>query len=666
MILELTDIVAPSLGLPDWTLNLVILLLVIGFIIAVILSWIYDINPQGEMVKTERSQKVKEEDLLSKSNGWKIVSYISLLVIVALVVFNIVAQNNVSNNLNLLDKSIAVLPFRNDSPDEEKMYFINGTMESILNNLSMIKNLKVPGRTSVEQYRDVSKPVSIIAQELNVSYIITGSGQKLGNRILLSVQLQDGVNDQQLWSKEYDREIRSIEDLIDIQSEIARLVAEEIEVIISPEEKEMINHLPTTNLTALDFYLRGREEYLKFSYFADNIDILNKAGDFYYKALDYDSTFAQAYAGLAGVYYRRDYKGTVLSENYLDSVRILADIALSYDDQLAEAYTVRGFYYESIGDKEQAITEFDNAINLNSNDGMPYYWKGLLYTYDDLVKAIDNFQIAESLDRGLNLPEIISRISWMYEWAGFTEKAIYFSQEALKLDGDSAGYYRREANIEYNKPGDPEKSIELLEKGYAVDSSNQLEISRLLGYRYMVLGHFDKALRYSNQYLEMHEAQGKLPFQVMRQIGYIYWQNGYKQEAEYYFNENTKYCNRMIELDRGVVSAYPFLYYSLASVYAFKGEKDRAYENLRILNQREMMPSWMVIRIKNDPLFNSIRDEPEFQQIVHDVESKYQAEHERVRQWLEKNVVDRFQILFHLLSQVCPGPYLNPPLAQSQ
>jgi hypothetical protein len=113
-------------------------------------------------------------------------------------------------------------------------------------------------------------------------------------------------------------------------------------------------------------------------------------------------------------------------------------------------------------------------------------------------------------------------------------------------------------------------------------------------------------------------------------------QNGYKKEAEYFFNEQIKYSNRINELKRPENGLYT--YYDLAGVYAFRGDKEKAYENLKIFNQKQIrMSLWVVTYIKNDPLFNSIRNESEFQQIARDIEAKYQAEHERVRKWLEEN-----------------------------
>ncbi len=260
VIFEASTLIFPRWGLPDWTIDLVLYLLILGAIITFVVSWVYDVTPEG-VQKTKPVSEALEGEAPPTPNGWKIASLISVMVIVVLIVLNIIPRKG---KKEILEKSIAILPFRNDSPDEEKMYFINGTMEAILGNLCKIKDLRVPGRTSVEQYRGVSKPIPEIAAEMNVSYILEGSGQKLGNRILLTIQLREGKNDQHLWSIQYDREIQKVEDLIDIQSEVAQLVAAEIKIIITPEEKQLIEKIPTTNLTAYDFYQRGEEERRKY------------------------------------------------------------------------------------------------------------------------------------------------------------------------------------------------------------------------------------------------------------------------------------------------------------------------------------------------------------------------------------------------------------------
>ena len=245
VIIELINNITEPLHLPEWTPTLVIVLLAIGFPIAIIFSWIYDIHPEGGMVKTEPAEKMKADDIPRLSSGWRIASYISFVVIVGLIVLNVLSR---SGKKEMLEKSIAVLPFINDSPDEENTYFINGIMEEVLLNLQSIKELRVPGRTSVEQYRTQNKSIPEIAEELGVNYIVEGSGQKYGDRIVLRVQLLEGATDKHLWGDSYEKEITSTEVIIGIQSQIAQAIAAELQAVITPEEKLIIEKIPTTDL----------------------------------------------------------------------------------------------------------------------------------------------------------------------------------------------------------------------------------------------------------------------------------------------------------------------------------------------------------------------------------------------------------------------------------
>jgi tetratricopeptide (TPR) repeat protein len=484
---------------------------------------------------------------------------------------------------------------------------------------------------SVEQYRETDKTASEICKELEVAYLLEGSFQKYGDQARLIVQLIIPGMEGHIWANEYNRNWK---DIFSVQSEVAQTIAQELQAVITPDEKQLIDQIPTTNLTAYDFYQRGKNEHLRYQFDNDNKEALERAEDLYYKALEYDSTFAQAYTGLAWVYMDKHYWETFLTENFLDSMLILANIALSYDDKLSDAYIVKGRYNSESGLREQAITAYDKALKFNPNSWMAYSFKGWLYREIDLVKAIDNLQKAISLNHGLELPDLFRMISVVYHFAGFLEKAKYYTQEALLLDGDSVAYFTVLANIEFDF-GNLEKAREFIEKAYVIDSSNILMLSNL-GLIYMHSGDFKESLNYFEEYVKKLKSVGNIDINDMAKIGYVYWQQGYKEEAEYYFNEQINYCNRMIELGRNYTESL-ITYYDLATVYAFRGEKDKAYENLKIFNQRQIMAIWADHTIKNDPLFDNIRDEPEFQQIVRDVEAKYQAEHERVRQWLEEN-----------------------------
>jgi TolB-like protein len=629
VILELVDIIAEPLKLPSWLLPVVIVLLSIGFLIAIILSWIYDIHPEGGMVKTEPADKIKAKDFPKSSNTWRIASYISFVVIIALIVLNIVPRAN--NNKEILDKSIAVLPFINDSPDEENAYFINGTMEAILDNLCKIEDIRVVGRTSVEQYRNAPKPIPVIADEMNVSYILEGSGQKDGNKVRLTLQLIDGINDKHLWSSPYIREIE-IGQIFDLQSEIAQLVAVEIEAIITPEEKQLIEKIPTTSLTAYDLYKKGRDEYNQYWLDRDNRTALERAEKLYQNALDYDSTFAQAYTGLAYVYWEKHYWESYFSENFLDSVLILADIALSFDPQLSDAYTIRGIYYSDYGQNEKAIIEYEKAIKLNPNDWIAYFRIGVTYRDNsDNVKAIDNYHNAISLYRGPLLSIIFERLAWSYVEVGFQEKAQFYQHEAYLLNGDSISYFYTLARTENYLVNENEygNSLKLI---YLMDTTRN-GILLQLGYEYGYEGKYEESLKYLKKYYERLEGLGSYKIVDMHRLGYAYWENGFYTEADYYFDTMIEYYNELIQLGRKDLTTN----YNIAGVYAYRGEKDRAYENLRLFNEMERIPSWWLDLFRIDPLFNSLRDEPEFKQILRDNEDKYQKEHERVRKWLEEN-----------------------------
>ncbi len=196
-----------------------------------------------------------------------------------------------------LEKSIAVLPFINDSPDQENTYFINGVMEEILNNLQKIKDLRVISRTSSEQYRGQKRPISEIAQELGVNYIVEGSGQKYGNSFRLRAQLIMAEHESHLWGESFQQKITDVEDIFNIQIKIAESIAEELKAIISPEEKRLIEKIPAADLAVYDEYLKAR------SYWNDlSKESLNKALEFLNSGVEKNPDWAPLYAGLIQVW----------------------------------------------------------------------------------------------------------------------------------------------------------------------------------------------------------------------------------------------------------------------------------------------------------------------------------------------------------------------------
>ena len=536
-------------------------------------------------------------------------------------------------------KSIAVLPFKNMSDSTNNRYFIDGLMEEILTDLSRIHDLRVISRSSVEQFRESTKSTSEIANKLHVNYIVEGSGQKYGNTFRLRVQLIEASTDRHVWAESFEQEIKEIKDIFGIQSHIAQVIASELKASITPEEKLIIEKVPTRSLTAYDFYQRGQDELDMHPYPEFNHEAVRRAAVLFHKALEYDSTFARAYAGLAEVLWiKRDRDNSIsdsnILNNYLDSMLVLSDIALSYDDKLSEAYIIRGAYYSSKGDMNKVLEELDKATKCNPNDYSAYWNKVFLYQNLDLVKQLENVHKAASLNHGPELPGILREIGYIYYDAGFPEKGNDFYLEALKLDGDSVKYFDDLFWFIGSHQGDYKKAIEYFEKRYLKDSVDAVVLD-LLGYFYSFPGQYQESLKYSKKYISLLKSKGQTDPPLEPFIGNAYLQNGYKKEAEYYFDKQIEVVNSHLYKSRHPEASI-YADYALADIYSCKGDKRKAYEYLKNFDHAKTVSLDWVTLIINDPLFNSIRNEPEFQKIVSDVEARYQAEHERVRKWIEE------------------------------
>jgi TolB-like protein/tetratricopeptide (TPR) repeat protein len=563
-----------------------------------------------------------------KRNIKKIVT--GSLILLALIVLGYIFIPILFKSEKQIEKSIAVLPFINDSPDAKKETdpFINGLMEEILINLQTIKEFRVPGRTSVEQFRNnTTKSIPEIAKELGVNYIVEGSGQKYGNTIRLRVQLiRAKGKEAHLWAESFEQKIQNTNDIFRIQSKIAQAIASELKATINPEEIKLIERTPTKSLDALYFYQKGNDELNKsiprlmtnrqnIQVLFNNQKVYANARKMFLKALEYDSAFAMAYTGLAR------------TSGNLDSMIMLADIALSYDKYVADAYIVRGNYYRNKDDKDRAFDEYNKALKIKPNSWDAYFNLGTFYNIDDdLLKALDNLQKAASLNRGIELADIKYEIARSYRYAGFYDKSRIIALESLRLDGDSVRYFINLSACETSN-GNVEKGIELLKKGYAIDSTN-FSIWFNLGQSYLWSNQWEESLRFYKRYSK----NVAISDNQLARLGYSYQKNGYKKEAEDCFNRIMKSCEYLIK--SGTTGL--FKYYLLASVYAFRGDKEKAYENLKHYNQIQNVSDFYINYMKYDPWFDAIRNESAFQKILSEMEAKFQSEHERIRIWLEE------------------------------
>jgi TolB-like protein len=541
-------------------------------------------------------------------------------------------------------KSIAVLPFKYMGGDEQKQYLSEGVMDVITSHLAKIGALQVKARTSVENYRDNLKNVKEIGQELEVNYIVEGSFQMQDNMVRLTIQLIDARNENHIYTDEYDRDWS---DIFKVQSEVAQDIAREINAVINPEEKQRIETMPTGNLTAYDLYLQAEEDLKIYRRSEDKDEaLLYKALALYREALEYDPSFAKAYLGLSSMLYFKKISN-MSNDKMMDSARALIEKALSYDDQLEEAYLWLGSFElmkENMDENfsyrteiiDKALSYCDQALEINPNFANAYGLKGRIYDVysGDMVNAIICYHKALKLQKDAYWkPQGLQSLVDAYLNVGFFDKAIFYAGEKLKLDGDSIWYLYYPAYKEFFKIN-LRVAKALYTQRYARDSSKYYNIIDILAIN-IYLGLNKEALQNAQLLDSAVVHRGYSAYNYAHRIGYAFWINGEKEKAKAYFQKQIENCNESIRR-HSLYAIEKYAYYDLAGVYAFLGDKEKAYENLDKYNTKNFENAQIVMYLGWDPMFNSIRDEERFQQIYRDIKAKYQREHDKLKAWMEK------------------------------
>jgi len=374
----------------------------------------------------------------NQSNKQRIHIYKPYFFIIGLIVLTIAVflwYHSRENPATELEKSIAVLPFKNLSTNPDEQYLADGMMDAVINHLQKIKELEVRSRTSVEQFRDPSQSLPEIGKKLNVNYIIEGSFQKVGDEANLIIQLLIAGDDRHIWASEYKR---NWSDIFSVQSEVAQAIAGELSMILTQEERKKISESPTESLSAYDFYLRGKENHIRY-FFSHNDQDFKNAIQLYRHALILDPEFTQVYADISWTFWWKEvWKGGQDTVNYLDSAMYYCDQVLSIDPDLSDAYSLRGLYYAVIDKKQEALENLNQAINLNPKDARAYRFLGLLYHgVLDYEKSIIYYRKAEKLEH--NSYELLILKMKMIEFyldIGNYEKAEMYINELMKLEKD--------------------------------------------------------------------------------------------------------------------------------------------------------------------------------------------------------------------------------------
>ncbi|MEY2487101.1 MAG: hypothetical protein QOH39_2749, partial [Verrucomicrobiota bacterium] len=343
LLIQVATQVFPFFEIPNWAVRLVVLLLILGFPVALILSWAFEITPEG----IKRESEIGPNESITPRTGRKIVGITVVLAVIAAAMFGYqfvrqpvgtslrdVPKTEVGRlgepSLPVSEKSIAVLPFANLSRDPDNAYFAEGVQDEILTRLAKVADLKVISRTSTQHFKSTPDNLPQIAKQLGVAHILEGSVQKASDQVRVNVQLINALTDAHLWADTYDRKLT---DIFAVESEIAKTIAETLQAKITGSEKNSIAKAPTANPEAYELYLKGRFFWNK----RTGAD-LRKSIEYLKQAIAKDPNYALAYAALADSYgLLRFYGGASPAESIVPATAA-AKKALELDDSLAEPH----------------------------------------------------------------------------------------------------------------------------------------------------------------------------------------------------------------------------------------------------------------------------------------------------------------------------------------
>ena len=443
LLVQVVTQVFPIFDVSALVQRIIVLVIVAGFPVALVLSWIYELTPQG-IVKTD---EVAPDASLTRATGQKLNRAIIGVLVLAVLVMGAKllwprqgAQPQTSQGI--IDKSIAVLPFENLSDDKANAYFAAGVQDEILTRLAKIGALKVISRTSTEQYGTKPGNLSEIAKQLGVANILEGSVQKIGDSVHVNVQLIRAASDDHLWAESYNRKL---DDVFGVEGEVAQTVAEALNARLSGAERQAISAKPTDNPAAYEAYTRGRAIETS-SY---DMPSRLRALDAYEEAARLDPHFALAFAHTAIVGSFIYFNGDAAEKVTAALLKQSADTALQLQPELGEALLARGFYrYRVLRDYPAALQDFQAARQRLPNDAEVLAAMAALERrlgrWDD---AVAHAQAAMTLDPR-NMTTLLGNAFELFGYLRRFDEARQILERASEIEPDSTSVFSARASIE--------------------------------------------------------------------------------------------------------------------------------------------------------------------------------------------------------------------------
>ena len=518
LLMQIGDVMFPALLLPEWTTTMLVAFLLLGFPIAVILAWAYEVTPEG----VKRTKDIEPGESITHTTGRKI-DFIIIAVLAVAVVFLIAKvwfedDTAPPGIASIPDKSIAVLPFANISAAEENAeFFAAGVHDELLTLLSRIGGIKVISRTSVENLDD-GLGIPEIGALLGVATVLEGQVQRAGNRLRIHVQLIDAVKEDHLWATTYDRELTA-ENVFEVQSDIAKTIADALHVQLSDSDEALLEAVPTENTQALNRYLLGRQLS-----FRNTFESLRQAERYFQEATELDPQYAQAWAAIA---YNRNQMlltGSIDAQEYIAVAEPAISRALELDDRLPEAQTQLAVLHWRSGDFAVAQASFKSALERFPEDSTS------LLAYGRYLRMTGRpFEAIPVLERALqNDPlsvQILSNLGKSAMYIGYPEKSIEYSKQILEIDPSSSYGYTGLLQA-YAWMGRYDLEWPWIIKAITVDPAD-FEVWAHIGLSANELGDADLADRYLNRALEL----GPMEPATLKCIALVLSQRGQYDEA---------------------------------------------------------------------------------------------------------------------------------------
>jgi TolB-like protein/Tfp pilus assembly protein PilF len=554
LLVQVATQVFPFFEIPNWAVRLVVLAIIIGFPIALVLAWAFELTPEG----LKRAEDVDPTvEARKKSHAWIYIVVVGALLSAGLFLlgrYGFREKTSMANELPV--KSIAVMPFDNLSEDKTNAYFAEGVQDEILTRLAKVADLKVIARTSTQKFKSSPENLPDIAKQLGAMNILEGSVQKVNDQVRVNVQLINALTNAHLWADTYDRKLI---DIFAVESEIAKTIADTLQAKLTGSEKISIAKTPTMNPEAYELYLKGRFFWNK----RTGAD-LRKAIEYFNQAISKDPGYALAYAGLADSYVILSVFGAASPQDSVPQARVAAKRALELDDTLAEAHASSGRILGPYDfEFDRSITEFERAIQLNPNYAMAHHW----LSWGPLT-ALAQFDRATAEGK----------------------RAVELDPLSLINNADLGG------NVYFNSRRYDE-AIAQLRKTIEIDPRFYIA-HYYLGQAFQLKGQLPEAIAEYQKAVELNDDPEALAY-----LGQAYSRAGQRDEAQ-------KILARLTEEAKSrYVSGY-----SMALMFMGLGDKEQAIDALERAYREGAGNDLFTIKV--DPMLDDLRGQPRFEALA--------------------------------------------------